>query len=64
MQRYLDSEDELTGHTVNMMEEALERFYQVEEPWFLAAHCTGTEEAKNLKVEYFYIDREIPKRAR
>ena len=64
MQRYLDSEDVLTDHTIQMMELALERFYHIATPWLLIAECTGTQANGDLAVAYFYIDRELAAKVR
>jgi hypothetical protein len=56
MQRYLDSEDVLTQHTIEMMEGALETFYGVARPWAIIAETTGKEEEENLAVDHFYLE--------
>lgn len=56
MQRYLDSDDVLTDHTVEMMELALEKFYKVTAPWVICAECSGREAKGDLSVDYFYLD--------
>ena len=55
IQRYLDSDDTLTTHTIDMMELAMERDYKLLPPWCITSIRSGTEEDENLAVEYFYL---------
>ena len=52
---YLDTDDVLTNHAIDMMELAIERAHGIEEPWFVASHRTGKEELSTLAVDYFYL---------
>lgn len=53
--RYLDSDDTLTDHTIDMMEEALETAYQVTSPWCIVSIRDGSQEEGDLAVRYFYL---------
>lgn len=56
LQRYLDSDDILTPHTIEMMEGALEKFYGVNRPWAIIAETTGSEADENIAVDHFYLE--------
>jgi hypothetical protein len=56
--RYLESDDTLTDHTIDMMELAIEKAYQVSEPWCIVSIRDGAEGQGNLAVRYFYLLRE------
>lgn len=58
VQRYLDSGDTLTDHTIDMAELALEKAYQVTAPWCVVSIRTGREADGDLAVKYFYLLRE------
>jgi len=57
IQKYLDSGDALTYHTIEMMELAMERDYQVEDPWFIIATVPFCKEGEAPVVEYFYLGK-------
>lgn len=58
VQRYLDSDDTLTNHIIDMMELAMEKAYQVTAPWCITSIRTGGERKGDLAVKYFYLLRE------
>ena len=58
IQKYLDSDDILTDHTIDMMELATEKAYGVTEPWYVTSIREGTEEEGDLSVKYFYLGKE------
>jgi hypothetical protein len=58
IQRYIESGDILTDHTIDMMELALEKAYQTEAPWCIVSMRSGSEEAGTLNLDYFYLIKE------
>lgn len=59
IQRYLDSDDILTPHTIEMMELAMERDYGVKAPWYVTSVVPFFDkETEAPVVEYFYLGRE------
>jgi len=52
---YLDTDDVLTNHAIDMMELAIERAHGIEEPWFVASMRDGSEAKSTLAVRYFYL---------
>jgi hypothetical protein len=58
IRRYLATDDVLTNFAIDMMEEAIEKAYQVPAGWFITSMRDGFEEAGNLKVSYFYLMQE------
>lgn len=58
IQRYVASDDTLTNHTIDMMELALEKAYQIAAPWCITSMRSGSEENGNLAVDYFYLLKE------
>ena len=57
IQRYLNSGDSLTNHTIEMMEAAMERALGVKEPWFVTCIREGDEENGTLAVSRFVLIR-------
>lgn len=55
IQRYIDSDDDLTNHTIDMMELAMERDYKVTEPWYINCERTGSEKDLTLAVTCFRL---------
>jgi hypothetical protein len=53
---YLESGDDLTGQTCDLMEQAMETAYQVKPPFFITS-MRGTKNGK-ITVDYFYLDKE------
>lgn len=59
IQKYLDSGDTLTPHTIEMMELAMERDYAVEPPWYITSVVPFYDkETESPVVEYFYLGKE------
>lgn len=60
VQKYLDTGDILTPHTIQMMELAIEKAYGVEAPWYItsAVPYYNPEKGEHPVVEYFYLGRE------
>jgi hypothetical protein len=58
IQRYIESEDVLNNHTIDMMELALEKNYNVAAPWCITSMRSGSEENGDLAVDYFYLLKE------
>ncbi len=58
VQRYIESGDVLTDHTIDMMELALEKSYHTEAPWCIVAMRNGAEKNGDLGVQYFYLIKE------
>jgi hypothetical protein len=58
VQKYLDTGDTLTYHTIEMMERAMERDYQVEAPWYIMATVPFCKEGDDPVVEDFRLGRE------
>ena len=60
VQKYLDSGDILTPHTIEMMELAIEKAYGVEAPWYITSQVPyyDAENEESPTVEYFYLGRE------
>lgn len=56
--RYLASGDTLTNHTLDMMEEAMEKTFGVDFPWYISSLREGTEEDGNLSAKYFVLRKE------
>jgi hypothetical protein len=56
--RYLASGDTLSDHAIDMMEEAMEKSFGVESPWYISSMRNGTEEDQNLSVNYFVLHKE------
>lgn len=57
IQAYLDSGDVLTHHTIEMMEDALDRAYQTGPEWGITGHRSGDEDEQTLVLEYFWLVR-------
>lgn len=55
IQQYLDSGDTLTHHTLEMMELAIERAYDIQPPWCVDCARTGHENDGTLRVLFFQI---------
>lgn len=55
IQRYLESGDTLTDHTIDMMELALEKAYGVTAPWYIDCAREGRQATNTLKVRYFSL---------
>ena len=58
IQRSIESDDILSNHTIDMMELALEKSYNVSAPWCITSMLKGSEENGDLAVEYFYLLKE------
>ena len=58
IQRYLDSGDTLTNHTIDMMEMAMERDLGVEYPWYINAERAGSEDNQTLSTTCFRLMKE------
>jgi len=60
VQKYLDSGDILTPHTIEMMELAIEKAYGVEAPWYITAATPyyNAANGESPTVEYFRLGRE------
>ncbi len=58
IRRYLDVEDRLTTHAVNMMCEAIEKQFGVVGLWFITPTLSGTEEDGDLRIHGFALDRD------
>lgn len=60
VQKYLDTGDKLTPHTIEMMELAIEKAYGVEAPWYITSVTShfDAEKGESPKVEYFYLGSE------
>lgn len=56
--RYLESGDTLTHHTIDMMELAMEKAYQVSSPWYISSTRDGSEDAGTLQVRHFALMRD------
>ncbi len=56
--KYLDVEDHLTAHAVNMMCEAIEKQFNVDGPWFITPTLSGTEEDGDPRIHGFALDRD------
>jgi hypothetical protein len=54
--KYLASDDELTDETIDHMELALERDYQIKAPFFITS--IRDRENGKLTLRYFYLERE------
>lgn len=52
--RYLAAEDELSDATIDSMELALERDYNIRPPWFIGSFRSN----KGKALDYFYLLRE------
>ena len=57
IQRYLDSDDILTDHTIDMMEEAMDKAFGCQPPWSICSFRNGSEADGNLSVQKFYLLR-------
>ncbi len=55
---YLATDDELTNESINLMEQAMEKAYHVQAPFFITSMRDGSEKKETLRVKYFYLDRE------
>lgn len=58
IRRYLATDDVLTTFAIDMMEEAIEKAYEVPAGWFITSMRDGSEEDGDLKVRYFHLMRE------
>ena len=58
IQRYIASDDALDDHTIDMMELALEKNYNVAAPWCITSIRSGSVENGDLAVDYFYLLKE------
>ena len=58
IQRYLDSDDILTNHTIDMMELAMEKVFGVAAPWFITCIRDGSEDDGSLAVNRFILMRD------
>jgi hypothetical protein len=60
IQKYLDSGDTLTPHTIEMMELAMESAYNVQAPWYITAVVPyfNSENGESPVMEYFYLGKE------
>jgi hypothetical protein len=60
VQKYLDTGDTLTPHTIEMMELAIEKAYGVEAPWYItsAVPYYNPEKGETPVVEYFRLGSE------
>ena len=52
---YLATEDALTDAAIDNMEIAIENAHGIRKPFFITSERKGTAEAKNLKLDYFYL---------
>ena len=55
IQRYLDSGDVLSDHTIDQMELAMEKTAGISHPAYITSFREGTEKKGNLSVKYFYL---------
>lgn len=59
IQKYLDSGDVLTPHTIEMMELAMERDYGVKAPWYITSEVPYyNKETEAPVVQNFYLGKE------